>query len=403
MGQVQTTAPSLRSGFAWTFAGNAVNGLSQWVILSLIAKLSTTEILGQYALALAAAMPVAMLAHLNLRSVLATDVSGQHPFGDYFQVRLWTGVGGLVITACTGLLWRPFAPVGPAVILVGIALCCENFEDLYYGVMQRRERLDLIGKSMILRAVISILATAAFLMISRSAAAAAAGFLTGRLVTLASFDMRQGWMPVGNPVAPMNVFRAALPLGFVLLLISLAANIPRYTIEHHLSTSALGTFVAVNSFVTLGSAVMNSLGQTATTRLAGAWNRGDASRFRKLGVQLTGVALAVGIGGALVAALAGGFFLRLAYKPEFGEYQPLLVQMLLAGTLGYVGIILGYVLTSTRRFQVQLPLSMTVAATSAAVSLLAIPALGITGAVLALAAAATVQIAGQLLLLRESV
>ncbi len=38
--------------------------------------------LGEYALAVALTAPVAMLAHLNLRTVLATDVGGRRPFGD---------------------------------------------------------------------------------------------------------------------------------------------------------------------------------------------------------------------------------------------------------------------------------------------------------------------------------
>jgi hypothetical protein len=42
---------SLGRNFAWTFSGNALYGVCQWAVLSLIAKLSTSEMLGQYALA----------------------------------------------------------------------------------------------------------------------------------------------------------------------------------------------------------------------------------------------------------------------------------------------------------------------------------------------------------------
>jgi len=73
---------SLHSGFAWTLAGNGLYAASQWAMLSLAAKLGGREMLGEYALAVALTAPVAMLAHLNLRTVLATDVGGRRPFGD---------------------------------------------------------------------------------------------------------------------------------------------------------------------------------------------------------------------------------------------------------------------------------------------------------------------------------
>src|SRR5882762_7995252 len=79
---------SLRSNFAWTFTGNAIYAAGQWAILSLLVKLGSSEMLGQYALAVALTAPVVMLSHLNLRAVLATDVAQKYPFQDYLAVRL---------------------------------------------------------------------------------------------------------------------------------------------------------------------------------------------------------------------------------------------------------------------------------------------------------------------------
>ena len=402
MGQVHSTGPSLRSGFAWTVAGNAINGFSQWAILSIIAKLSTSEILGQYALATAVAVPVAMLAHLNLRSVLATDVLGRHPFSDYFAVRLAAGLAGLAVITGIGILWDPFWPVGAAIVLAGAAMTVENFEDLYYGVMQRDDRLDRVAKSMILRAGLSMFCVGAFITASRSAAAAAAGLFTGRIVTLLVFDLRNGKSPAAMREAPRGVFRAALPLGLVLMLVSLTAMIPRYVIERELGTAMLGAFAAVASFVTVGSTVINALGQTAITRLARVHANGQERLFRHLALRLTGLALAIGLTGVAVAILGGDFFLRVLYRPEYADYQWLLTEMLMAGTFGYIAVILGFAVTSTRRFDVQLPLQFVVAITSGLASLIAIPRFGLSGAALALGAAAFVQIAGQLIILRKA-
>jgi O-antigen/teichoic acid export membrane protein len=301
-----------------------------------------------------------------------------------------------------GLFWKPLNPVGMTVVLAGAALAVENFQDLYHGVMQRRERLDLVARSMILRAVLSVSLVAASLLIYPSAMSAAAGVLTGRVLTFLLFDLRQAQPGHSEVSAPMEVFRSALPLGLTLMLVSLTATMPRYVVEHSLGTAVLGTFVAINSFVTVGSVIMNALGQSATTKLARAFAARDFGRFRQLALGLTGLAAVVGLGGALLAQFTGAFFLSVVYRPEFGLHKHLLVSMLLAGTLGYVASILGFVVTSTRQFDEQLPLLVAVAATSGGVSLYTMPAYGLNGAVLALAAAALVQITGNLLILRKA-
>src|ERR1035441_3259888 len=94
-------AMSLRQGFLATFGGYLAFAAGQWAVLSLIARLGGAEMLGEYALALAVATPVAMFSHLNLRAVLATDMERRHPFGDYLAVRM--GTVGLGIAAIAGI------------------------------------------------------------------------------------------------------------------------------------------------------------------------------------------------------------------------------------------------------------------------------------------------------------
>ncbi len=389
MGPLRPAVPSLRSAFVWSFAGNVVNGFSAWAVLALVARLTSIESLGQYALAVAVASPVAMLAHLNLRMVLATDVSGEHSDADYFQVRMWSAAAGLVITAAIGFAWQPFLGVGLTIILVGANFAVENIEDLYYAVMQRSERLDHVARSMVLRGVLGIALIAVLLRMFPVPASAAGGMLLSRIITLLSYDVRKATASAGNVTAPREVFLRAAPLGLTLMLVSFTSAIPRYVVEHWLGPARLGAFAAVMSFIAVGSVMINALGQSATTRLARSFRSGDWPDFRRLALRLCALAVGIGLTGAIIAAIGGSYFLKRVYRPELAEYQPLLVQALLAGTIGYVAAILGFVVSSTRRFTEQLPLLTLVAFTSGAVSLIAVPAIGLSGSVLAVAAAAS--------------
>ncbi len=391
---------SLRSNFAWTFAGNAVYAAGQWAILSLFAKVGGSEMLGQYALAVAVTSPVVMLSHLNLRAVLATDVAAKHPFGDYLAVRLGaTGIGMAaiaVLAPATAHSWT-FAAV---ILAAGIAQSAENVSDIYYGALQRRERMDRVAWSMMGRAALSVALLGGALWWTHRILPAVIALAAGRLSMLLVYDR-----PVGSAGECLSrstfreqfrILRTALPLGLVLMLVSLNSNLPRYAIEHFVGTSELGAFAAAASFMTAGGTVINALGQSATPRLARYFGEGDRPRFRRLVAQLLALGLALGVAGVLGAALLGRLVLRLLYRPEFEVYGGLLTGVMGAAVLGYVANALGYAVTSARAFDAQLPLFCAVAGTCGLAAWLLIPRFGLFGAPMALAAAACVQIGGEL-------
>jgi len=91
------------------------------------------------------------------------------------------------------------------------------------------------------------------------------------------------------------------------------------------------------------------------------------------------------------------------YRPEYEAYHGLLSGMMFASIISYVANAFGYVVTSVRAFDAQLPLFCAVAASCGIASWLLIPRWGLQGAVVALAISAGVQIVGQVLILRRAV
>jgi O-antigen/teichoic acid export membrane protein len=397
---------SVFSNFAWSAAGNLVYGAGQWAVVSLIAKLGNREMLGQYALAAAVAAPVIMLSHLNLRAVLATDVKRQHELGDYISVRLKTSLAALAALAAVTVFSGFSALMAAAVLITGFWMSADNVSDLYYGALQRRERMDTIALSMMARGVLSAAALGVALWFTHNLLWAIAALAAGRFVVLLAYDQPRG--TAGESIrrtsgrVQFGIFRMALWLGVALLLGSLMSNLPRYAIERYLGTRELGAFAAVGSFVTAGASLVNALGQSATPGLARSFSLGEFARFRLMVFQLAAAALAAGGAGLAGVWWLGKPLLRVLYRPEYEGYSSLLVMVVAAGICTYVAGILGYAVTSTRSFAVQAPLLAAATAVCAAASFSLVPALGLPGAALAIGVAALVQIGGQLLVLRRA-
>jgi O-antigen/teichoic acid export membrane protein len=396
---------SLRANFVATFLGNALFAASQWAVLSLIAKLGDNEMLGQYALALAIVTPVTLFSHLNLRAVLATDIGERHPFGDYLAVRLGTTALGLAVVSGLALASTFMWPVRATVLALGFALSVDNLSDVYYGLLQRRERMDQIAWSMTVRGLLSVAALGVMLWLTRSLLVGVVALAVARTAVLLVYDRPTA--SAGEPLrtsglrAQWAVFGTSLPLGIVLMLIALTGTLPRYAIEQRLGTAALGSFAAVASFMTVGVTIVNALGQAATPRLAGYFSACDMRRFRRLAWQLTGLACLVGVAGVATALAVGPMVLGLVYRPTYAAHAGLLVWVMGAGLFSYVSGVLGYVITSARKFTVQVPLLVVAAGSSAIASWTLVPWLGLNGGAATLATVAFVQIGGQLLILRH--
>jgi O-antigen/teichoic acid export membrane protein len=403
---VRSRPATLRSNFASTFAGNVLFAASQWAILSLIAKLGDSEMLGRYALAVAVATPIAMFSHLNLRAVLATDIARRHPFGDYLVVRLGTTALGLAAIALIAFVSGNGRQLSLAIVGIGVTLSIDNVSDIYYGLLQRRERMDQIAISMAMRGLLSAAALGIALWLTGNLLAGIAALACVRLSVLLFHDRPKG--SAGEHVettafdAQFRIFRTAAPLGIVLMLIALTASLPRYAIEGGLGPAALGAFAAVASFMTAASTAVNALGQAATPRLARHFSSAEFQPFRRLAVRLILLAFLLGVAGVLAAAVFGSFVLGLVYRPSYSAYADLLVRVMAAGALSYVAITLGYVITSARAFVAQAPLLAMVAGASGAGSWVLVPRLGLNGAVLALAIAYAVQIGGEVIILRHA-
>ena len=394
-------ALSLAHNASWGLLGSLTYAGCQWAMLVVLAKLGSAEMMGQFALGFAVSAPVFILANLSLRAVLATDVREDHRFEDYLALRLITALAGLFINAgvagLVGYRWETRA----VIVLVGVAKAIEAVADILYGLMQKHERMDLIARSIVMRGVLSVLALGAGV------------YLTGRVLwglvlvaavwalVLAGYDLPTGGRLLGTGIRPrwervdlVRLTGMSLPLGVTAMLISLSATVPRYFVERFRGEQELGAFVAMTSLVTIGSTVVNALGQSASPRLATYYAAGDSASARRLLMGLIGLGVLLGGAGVLIAVAWGREALTALYRPEYAEHVVAFVLIMLAGGIRYVASFLWYAMTSARLVRVQMPLFAWVAAVALVACAALVPSNGLLGAAQASVATCTANLLG---------
>lgn len=363
---------SMKRNVVWALAGNTFYAGCQWAMLVVLTKLSAPEMVGQFALGVAVTSPVILLTSLQLRVALATDVAGSHRIEDYLGLRLLATIAGLAVitavVAIAGYRWE----TGWVVLAVGFGKTVESLSDLLYGVFQRHERMDLIARSMALRGGGALLALGVAVWLTRHVFWGVLAMASVWLVLLALHDMpaalfvirtsgtrasafrwrdvagafRRDWGMAGI----WQIARETLPLGFVMMLIALNRNMPRYFIESWMGERELGIFAAIAYIQIAGTTVVDAICQPASVRLAGHYAAGRVKQFRSALVRLSGLAGLLGAAGLVASILLGRQILTILYRPEYAGGSQVLVLLMAVAAVGYVGSVLGYAITATRRF-----------------------------------------------------
>lgn len=415
------TPLSLTRNFSWTLAGNVVYTGCQWAMLTVLAKLGTPGMVGQFVLSLAVTAPVIMFTNLQLRAVQATDARHEYQFADYLGLRLVCTLLAVAAIIAVTFLSGYRGETAAVILAVGAAKAFESISDIYYGLLQNRERMDYIARSMMIKGPLSLIALAmGSYMTGRIFWGACAMALVWGLV-LVCYDIpvagmvlsgKNGWTgerggycsifaamnPRWNRFVLGSLTRCSLPLGLVMMLISLNANVPRYFIEHYLGAEQLGIFAAMACFMVAGNTIAGALGQSASPKLARLYAEGQIGAFRGLLMKLLGIGALLGGGGILVSVFAGREVLTIFYTPQFAERADVFAWLMGAAAVSYIASFLGYGMTAARYFQVQIPLMASVSLSSALACFWLIPGSGIFGAVRAMLIAVLVQLTGSALI-----
>ncbi|TMB15126.1 MAG: lipopolysaccharide biosynthesis protein [Deltaproteobacteria bacterium] len=397
-------ALSLRVNFGWTLAGTVLYAACQWAMLSVLAKLTSPEEVGHFALGLAVAGPIFILSGLQLRAIQATDARGAVRFSDYLAVRIAGSALGCCATLAIAVLGR--FPYAGRIVLVGMAVAksVESLSDVLYGLFQQRERMDRIAHSLAMRGMFALALLAAGVWLGRTAAWGVLGIIIAWTAVLVLQDLpgramdrsRAPDLRTRNERARdrRRVVMTGLPLGIVLLLVSLNFNIPRYFLQASRGERELGIFAALASTVTAGLVVVNALGQSASPRLARLAVESDRAGFVALLWKLLATGTAIGVAGVLAAIFIGRDVVALLFTAEYAAHQTALVALMIGAAFGFVASFLGYAMTALRAFRVQVPLFVPTCAITAIWASLDVPRAGVLGAARAMIASAIVQLIG---------
>lgn len=373
---------------------------------------------GVFAIGLAVATPIMAFATLKTRLVQATDAKQTYQFGHYLGLRLLTTAVAFIIIIAIVIVIRYEPNTAWVILVIALEKAVESLSDVLYGLFQQRERMDLMAISRVIKGPLSLIALGLGVYLTSSLFYGVLGMALVWLIILFAYDLvscarlLQGntWRETVKAVLPRWELRPltqlawlALPLGLVVLLESLATNIPRYFIERQLGVYMLGIFAAMAYLKRVGQTFVIAWGLSAAPRLAQHYSDGDVQSFQRLLNRLVVMGAVLGIGGVVLAALWGRPLLTLFYNPEYAAYQSVFVILILAAGVDYVATFIDYGMTAARQFRLQMMLFIGLVAGETLICYLLIPRGALVGAATAVLGASLIRLGGGWLIIRRAI
>ena len=403
---------SLTRNFSWNLVGNVVYAGCQWGILVVLAKLTSPEMVGRFALGLAITAPIILLSWLQLRSVQATDAKGEYEFGQYLGLRIVTTLLALFVIVCIVLVGNYTLATALVILAVGLSKAFESISDVCYGLMQRHERMDHIAKSRLLKGPLSLGVLSVLVLLTRDVLWGVIGLAGIWGLFLIIYDMKNAALTLNGIQGVrsdkssakermhadfslsrlQNLAWMTLPLGIGGALISLQSSIPRIFLQTYWGEGQLGIFAALAYIIVAGNTIVAALGQSVIPRLAKYYSNNEIKRYKHLLLRMLTIGLFLALGGILLAILFGPSLLTVIYRSEYAQYNLVFVWAMIGGGMSYIASFLNDSIAATRNFRVYVPLFVIVNITTLAASIWLIPSYGLVGAALALAVGSFTQV-----------
>ncbi|MCD8892239.1 flippase [Staphylococcus nepalensis] len=371
--------------FNYMFVANILSALCKFLILLVIVRLGTPEDVGRYNYALVITAPIFLFISLKIRSVIVTN--DKYSPNEYVSAIFSLNIITLIFVAI--FVYVLGNGDLTTILIVSLIKLFENMKEVPYGIYQKNENLKLLGISM---GIYNILSLIFFYIIYSFSHNLNMALLFLVISCIFSFAIIDRWYLSkyyniklhynNNIVKFKEIFILAIPLAFSSALGSLNTGIPRIVLENLFGKYTLGIFSTIAYVLVIGGLFANSISQVFLPKLRKLYKDENKIEFEKLTRKMVFIGIFIGMCSVILSLSLGEAFLSLLFGKEYGENNTILIILSFGLLFILSGIFLGTTIISTGKYNVNYKISLILLFCILIFSFLLIPKYSLLGAAL---------------------
>ena len=328
---------SLKENMLWNSIGSFFYLVCTWLTTVLVVRLSTSySDSGSLAVAMAVGNITSTIVFFKTRPVQVGCKETEYSAADFVGFKVICSAAGLLVSLIYTLFTVDIANY-PTTIMYILFKIIETFIDVYQGIFQRNDRLDIAGKSQMARGVLIVASFSIGLSVFHTLLNSIILMTLTTLFVVIFYDRRIANRftqahAVYNVCQIKRIARTCFP-GFIsCLLISLVVSQTRQSYALRYGNELLGVYAAVATPTVVIQAIANYLYAPLYKPISDALRVHDKDWISQLLNKIIAIILLLLIAGCLASAFLGSFALSRLYSPSISIHSNLLYGALAVAT-----------------------------------------------------------------------
>lgn len=343
----------LKKSFLWNTLGTSINAFNSLFFMVAVTRINGVDNAGIFTIAFSTACIIYIIGLYAGRIYQVTEPDKKISNKDYIANKIFTTFSMIIIVILFCII-KGYTLFKMAIfVLLTIYKAMEAFADVFYGILQKNEELDKVGKSLFLKSIISIILFVLIDIITKNMIISISTMLIANILILCFYDIKNSKKYIEkeksiNKEHVMQIFKS----GFFTFAISFLGiyilNAPKYAIDNYLQDNYQTIFGIIVMPATVIGLVAQFLIHPYLNTILKLYESNDKKGLNNIILKLVVAISAIGLVSSFFAYFLGPEVLGIIYGIDLTLYRVQLLLIIVASTLYTVGVIYSSVLTTIR-------------------------------------------------------
>lgn len=374
--------------FIWNIIGTGFNAFNSLFFMIAVTRINGVEDAGIFTLAFSTACILYMIGIYAGRIYQVTENDNKITNKDYILNKIISCVSVLIIIVLFVIVKKYDMYKALIFVMLAIYKGLEAFSDVFFGILQKNNRLDKVGKSCFIKAVISVLLFVIVDIITKNLIFACISIVITYICVILLYDFRESNKFIDNNEKitlknAINIFKNGFfpfAISFIGVYIT---NAQKYSIDNFLSEDIQAIFGIIIMPATIMGLLAQFLIHPYLNEIFDLYKSEQYIKIKKIIYKIILTIFIIGLMCTFAGYLLGTPILGMVYGIDLSDYSIQLAIILIAATFYTMAGIISPILVTMRCNFIQFVIYIFVALFEMIVSNILVYKLGFNGAIYA--------------------
>lgn len=342
----------------WNMIGTTANAFNSLFFMIIVTRINGLKDSGIFTLAFSLACLFCFIGNYEGRVFQVTDVKADFSNKEYIVHRISSCILMMTIVVLYCLVMKYDFYKMSVTLALCFMKCCEVFSDVFYGILQKNDNLQQVGKSLFIKSIASIVIFIVLDLITKNLLLSCVGLDLIWLVILFVYDIPQTKQHINSTEAIrvsniVKLYKDGFFSFSILFLGVYLVNAQKYALDGVVVESLQAIFGIVLMPATIISLACQYLLQPILNTIANLYAFGKKKEFNVLIFKSSLLVLAFGFACVIGAYLLGIPVLNILYGVDISDYKLCLILIIVGAVFYSLSTLISAALTTIRHTFVQ--------------------------------------------------